>query len=244
MSIPVRVAPLITLSLSEMHEAVRLFTSSPPGCVDWQMISDAATGGRVPAADIEYAANEFLPHVHYRPSMGMVVMERQSRIPSEYSRHRQTLKRMKNGLNSLLSKLKNFCMQSSTDALPEEDIGGSGQENAELVKKRAEKAISRYERGEVPVYALRQAPVAKIDGEAGSLAATGRLRKRYETKAMRLTKQAVESSSSSPQPSSSSSSLVVVKSELGVATFSVPPFFHATAKQFAKSSASSVEDDQ
>ena len=242
MSIPVRVAPLITLSLSEMHEAVRLFTSSPPGCVDWQMISDTATGGRVPAADIEYAANEFLPHVHYRPSMGMVVMERQSRIPSEYSRHRQTLKRMKNGLNSLLSKLKNFCMQTSTsNSLQEEDIGGLSQENAELVKKRAEKAISRYERGEVPVYALRQAPVANIDGEAGSLAATGRLRKRYETKAMRLTKQAVESSSSSPQPSSS---FVVVKSEPGVATFSVPPFFHATAKQFAKSSASSVEDDQ
>lgn len=242
---PVRLNPLIILSLREMHEVVRLFTNSPAGCVDWQMISDTATGGRVPAADVEYAANEFLPHVHYRPSIGQVVMERQSKIPSEYSKHRQTVKRMRHGLGPLLCKLKTYFIK---DVIVAEDSSPSVgvEENASELKKRASLAIARLEKGDVPLYALRQAPVARIDGEAGSLSATGRVRKRYETKAMRLAKQAVEAESLNSVVSiSTTSEKTEVKSEdPGTGQhFSVPPFFHATARQFAKSSStSSVEE--
>ena len=105
-SMQIRPNPLIVLTLKEMHEIVRMFTSSPPGCVDWTLISSQVTNARISPLDIEYVANEFIPHIHYRPSIGMVVMERNSKGHSDYQRHRQTVKRMKQGLPYMLEKFK------------------------------------------------------------------------------------------------------------------------------------------
>ena len=257
--------PLIIMSLKEMHETIRLFTSSPPGCVDWEMIAQSSTGGRIPAADVEYAANEFLPNVHYRPSVGMVVMERQSRIPTEYQKHRQTMKRMRQGLGQLISELKKRISSDSIDfaVKPEEEpmlitpemspdevvdeetpnpvlpskptrktnatpdlasyVSWLPAHVVEELRQRAAVAITRLQQGHVPTYALRAAPVAQVDAEGGSLTATGRVRKRYETKAMRLAKEAamppvVQATPSPPLPQ-----------------YEAPPFFMATARQFTKS---------
>ena len=120
------------------------------------------------------------------------------------------------------------------DAPPEQQPQGlnkSETSSEESLRKRALLAISRFEKGHVPAYALRQAPVASIDAEAGSLVSTGRLRKRYETKAMRLAKQAVEATG-------------ILKSEGSPQLeFSAPPFFHATARQFAKLASSPPDEE-
>jgi len=269
---PARPNPLIVMSLKEMHDIIRLFTSSPPGCVDWEMISHTSTGGRVPAADVEYAANEFLPHVHYRPSVGMVVMERMSRIPTEYQKHRQTMKRMRQSLGQLVSELKRR-LSSEPEVLapvkaeeepmlitPEmspdevmEDQGetpvpiapvrpgrrpGPGPDLASYVswlpphvveelRQRAAVAISRLEQGQVPTYALRTTTIVQADAEG--LTATGRIRKRYETKAMRLAKEAAMPSAAAPLAHPP------VVQQSAPPQYEAPPFFMATARQFSKS---------
>ena len=268
----VKASPLITLTLREMHEIVRLFTSSPPGCVDWAMISQTATGGRIPPSDVEYLANEFLPHVHFRPSVGLVVMERSSRGPSEYQKHRQTLKRMRQGLVPMLTRLRQELAPSDQQIVPatekldvheseelnvmedlqmqeikeepvitpigspadsvadvptpavpistgkrtiESFLSGLSRPVLEDLQARADKAMARLQRGEVPLLAMRAS--AATENET----ATGRVKRRYETKAMRLAKEAATAMIDPPvvQPP-------LVKAE-------APPFFLAAARQFA-----------
>ena len=286
-----RPSPLITMTLQEMHEVIRLYTSSPLGCVDWQMISETSTGGRIPPADVEYAANEFLPQVHYRPSVGLVVMERQSRIPTEYQKHRQTMKRLRQGLVPLISELRTRLTSTSLtvptsyperpqDAEPmlitpevspdelvddqpaavEESTSkpSSARRNTapapdisnylsclpvhvvDELRQRAVSAMNRLEQGQFPTFALRSAAVAQVDAEGGSLTATGRLRKRYETKAMRLAREAAamtttNTSSVSNTPVLSqvqSSRTVIVEQQPG---YEPPPFYVQTARQFERS---------
>lgn len=273
--------PLIVIPLKDMHEIVRLFTSSPAGCVDWEMISHTATGGRIPAADVEYAANEFLPHVHYRPSIGLVVMERQSKIPSDYQKHRMTMKRMRQGLGSLIGEIKARLMgkaeaeevviteePSSGVVTPEQPLESpelEGEEQqapaperarrrsnyvpvnvntylsslpshvVEELKQRAQVAISRFEKAHVPTYAMRSAPIAKVDADGGSLTATGRIRKRYETKAMRLAREAASGQQPTPSPTPvAPAQLSLVKQE----TYEPPPFFLSMARQFVNKASS------
>lgn len=253
---PVRPNSLITLTLREMHEIVRLFTSSPPGCVDWAMISHTATAGRLAPQDVEYVANEFLPHVHYRPSVGLVVMERSTRGPSEYQKHRLTLKRMKQGLVPMLARLSPAQPAQAVESPPAAEgdsiitpvgspddhpfdtpatasagppastkrsidsfLSGLPGIVLEDLKRRAEMAIQRLERGEVPLLAMRATAAAENE------TATGRVKRRYETKAMRLAKEAA-TAHIDPVPKLEPTAAVV------------PPFFHATARLFAKSSSS------
>jgi hypothetical protein len=282
------------MSLKEMHDLVRLFTSSPPGCVDWEMISQTATGGRIPAVDVEYAANEFLPHVHYRSNVGMVVMERHPRIPTEYQKHRQTMKRLRQGLSHLLSELKrrlgtsdpgeeNIHIPPKTEGEPmsitpevspdeimdEEEAEVAPVERqprgrppkrstpgpdirsyaswlpaqiAEELRQRASIAINRLQQGQIPSFALRTAHVAQVDAEGGSLNATGRVRRRYETKAMRLAKEAALPSGQqhnivrTPVVQVMQSTTSITPTAESTSTYEPPPFFMATARQFAKSS--------
>lgn len=290
-SVSAKASAFITLSLQEMHEIVRLFTSSPPGCVDWGKIAEEVTNGRLSMQDVEYVANEFLPHVHYRPSLGMILMERHSKFPSEYQKHKLTMKRMKQGIVALILKLKAILGKDIEEpaaptiegeistpldvdmkpaitplSTPDEEMGESAnpapsvepgtsskrtnienylsslpKEVADELQMRADKAIDRFIRGEVPVYAMRSAPLANIDAEAGNLTATGRIRKRYETKAMRLAREAAGMKSDQPTPQ-----LAPVASPPGAATgsstFTPPPFFLQTAAQFARSTGS-VDND-
>ena len=263
-SVATKPNPLIVIPLKEMHEIVRLFTSSPAGCVDWDMISQTATGGRIPAADVEYAANEFLPHVHYRPSIGLVVMERQSKIPSEYQRHRQTMKRLRQGLGLLLGELKTRLTGVSSAVLPGVEIAEVTTPDiteeqlptqappprrrnpatpavnlntylsslpahvVEELKQRSQAAMTRFEKADTPTHAMRSAVLAKVDADASSLGATGRIRKRYETKAMRLAREAAHGACNK-QPSPTNQ-LSMIKEE--VSAFEPPPFFHAAVRQF------------
>jgi hypothetical protein len=266
-----------------MHEIVRLFTSSPVGCVDWGMIAGNVTGGRLSLQDVEYVANEFLPHVHYRPSLGLIIMERHSKLPTEYQKHRQTMKRMRQGLPVMLKKARSIfnghneqTFKQEPDVDMAEDPGEntvtplstpdspSGTPTDSDVKKlvnvdnyqykippdvldelnrRCDKAIDRFQRGEIPVYALRNAPVASIESESGNLTATGRIRKRYETKAMRLAREAAGTAAPVTKVKSESSTLSCPTPAVSASPFAPPPFFLQTARQFARS-ASSVDNDE
>ena len=275
-----KASTVLTVNLQEMHEIVRLFTSSPPGCVDWAMIATNVTGGRISPGDVEFMANEFLPHVHYRPSLGLIVMERQSKIPSDYQKHRQTMKRMKQGLAPMVEKLKSefdtVDTAMATDHMDHSDqptgspespdtsalitpeaspakpapggrradinsyVSSMPRDLVEELRARAATAMARFEKGDVPIYAMRTAPTASLDGEAGTLTATGRIRKRYETKAMRLAKQAAEEAAGDKEVKIEQAAAPVrqVMGPLSATTttaFTPPPFFHQAARQFIRS---------
>jgi hypothetical protein len=282
---PARPNPLITMSLKEMHEIIRLYTSCPSGCVDWQMISQTATGGRIPSADIEYAANEFLPHVHYRPTVGMVVMERQSKIPTEYQKHRHTMKRLRQGLVPMISELRKrltstgpdlniqpelkteeepmlITPEVSPDELLDEKLpvtveskpnrrAGPAQDISsylsclpvhvvEELRQRAATAMNRLEQGHIPTFALRTAPVAQVDADGGSLTATGRIRKRYETKAMRLAREAAMTSTTvvTSLVQNVKTPPVIVEAPPPPPqkpVYEPPPFYAAAARHFERS---------
>ena len=188
-------SPLLVVSLEEMQEIVRMFTSCPPGCADWNLIAKTACGNRLTAIEVEYLANEFVPHVHYRPSIGLVVMERVVK-QSEFTRHKHTLKRMRHGLPIISQHFKDT-LNGSTDQ--------------PVTDERIERAIERFQNGEVPIYAIR----TQTDE---NLTATGREKKRYETKAIRLAKAAA-TLAVTPVPKS------VPKS--------APAFFFSTERHFS-----------
>ena len=220
--------PLIVLSLKEMHEITRLFTSSPPGCADWAAIAKQTCQDRLNAGEVEYAANEFLPHVHYRSSIGKVVMERAAKAPSEFQKHKQTMKRMKQGLPLLAQKYKELTglappvegEESSKKVTISNFVSQAPESLIKELRKRAEVAMDRFVKGEVPKYALRSGmPVTDPN-----LTATGRIRKKYETKAIRLAKQAAEHATGNLH-----APLITA-----VPKSAAPPFFFSTAKHFEK----------
>jgi hypothetical protein len=291
---------LLMIPLGEVLEIIRLFASSTPtpSCADWSSIAAQACKGRISASDAEYIANEFIPTVHYRPSVGMVVMERSMRNHvSDYHRHKLTLRRLKQGLPLMVEKFKQVFlgqenvkddatpqpatphdivhMESFKEELqdePEEDVVGSRRpgrpsnrtsvtvfnfetlappEYLSELRSRAQTTITRYENGEVPLYALK--PVNESDAMAAGLTATGRVKRRYETKAIRLAKAAAAVAGGDPMESSPNQSMLVDTpiSELPKPSpspsFSLHSIFQKTAEQFARSrtlSSTSSSPDQ
>ena len=245
MIVPLKLEPvksgLLVLTLKEMHEITRLFTSSLPGCADWASIASGVCGDRFTPAEIEHVANEFVPHIHFRPSVGMVVMERSGAKHSEFLRHRMTIKRMKQGLPILAQKFKSLTglipsppistppISSPPNSSPvTPDVSSavsvsSARPTVETylsllststrleLETKARAAIQRFIRGEVPSYALRVCA-------SEDMTATGRIKKRYETKAIRLAKQAAT---------------VVTPVPKSAPTSAPPAFFFSTAKHFA-----------
>ena len=288
---------LIMIPLGEVLEIIRLFAASSPSpsCADWASIATQATKGRISANDAEYIANEFIPTVHYRPSMGMVVMERSMRNQvSDFHRHKLTVRRLKQGLPLMVERFKAIFLGEDGVVKPSEEvhidtepistpelvnteqdeedermsiIDSSSQKRlpgrpsnrtiitvsnfdslappeylAEL-RSRAQATIQRYQQGEVPLYALK--PVNESDAVAAGLTATGRVKRRYETKAIRLAKAAAAVASGdimeTPQPAISSPETITPP--VGVSSsspsFQLHSIFQRTAEQFARSRAAS-----
>lgn len=308
---------LLVISLGEVLEIIRLYASATPSpsCADWSSIAaQVCKSGRISANDAEYIANEFIPTVHYRPSIGMVVMERSSRNQaSEYHRHKLTLRRMKHGLPLIVEKFQEIilgrdplkeegetsmgdfstttiqtpdqaCEQIKQEEIQEEEdlesvvapqstsskratpagrnpnrtlvtvsnfASLAPQEYLRDLENRADATIARYETGEVPLYALK--PINESDAMAAGLTATGRVKRRYETKAIRLAKAAAAAASGetvvdipADTPKSSSMSTGggqdnsrIISAMPSPPSFSLQSIFQKTAEQFARSRAAS-----
>jgi len=319
---------LIILTLREAHEIIRYFTTSLPGCTDWAFVASQVGNGRLSPQDMEYIANEFVPTIHYRPSIGMVVMERNQKGPaSEYHRHKLAIRRLKQGLPLMIEQFKKITGKSSNGEqlkreeslvamdtttlnspdLPSEDtstlqtpikeendsemasstappstsrvklvVNVSNFESVaprdylEELRNRARTAIERYQNGDIPMHALR--PVNENDAAAAGLTATGRVKRRYETKAIRLAKAAAASLTGqstvslgdiidSPNLPPGAPTMVFSPHPMIVPVSAAPPtmvspqpqtsfvlhsLFQQTAQQFARSrgsSASSCDDE-
>jgi len=298
---------LIMIPLGDVLEIIRLYASSSPSpsCADWSSIAAQATKGRFSASDVEYIANEFIPTVHYRPSMGMVVMERSTRNQvSEFHRHKLTVRRLKQGLPLMVEKFKAIFLghepmkddevtppytplpvvetpevfhqpDQGIKEEPEDEISIvesqkrapgrpsnrtmvtvsnfesiAPQDYLRELRARAHSTIQRYEDGEVPLYALK--PVNESDAVAAGLTATGRVKRRYETKAIRLAKAAAAVASGdvmeSHQPGNVSATPSPSSTPAAGSSFALHSIFQKTAEQFARSraasSTSSAVDDR
>ena len=158
-------------------------------------------------------------------------MERSSKGSSDYQRHRQTLKRMKQGLPALIEKFKR--MQTPVEdgvEVPAIFKSRIPSEIFEELKKRAEIAMSRFVNGDVPTYALRASPAEPAVG-GGNLTATGRVKRRYETKAIRMAKEAAKSVGNIVDTITAPATTTPV---VPTAQFQMPPFFYQMAQQFTK----------
>ncbi len=279
---------LLVIPLGEVLEIIRLYACSAPtpSCADWSSIAVQACKGRISASDAEYIANEFIPTVHYRPSVGMVVMERTMRNHvSEYHRHKLTVRRLKQGLPLIVERFKTIFLGQEPmkgDVAPqvsapkgtcevvqteemfkeeiqeenEQDVSGVGRsgrprtsvtvsnfeslapgEYFKELRSRAQTTISRYENGEVPLYALK--PVNESDAVAAGLTATGRVKRRYETKAIRLAKAAAAVASGDVETPSHSMLVESPPSEIPKVSrsFQLHSIFQKTAEQFARNRA-------
>lgn len=242
----VRPDPLIVLPLKEVYDIVSMYTSAPNGCVNWTQLAAQVTNCRLSPAEVEYVANEFVPQTHYRPSLGMVVMERTSKGNTDFQRHKQTLKRIKQGLPLMVKKFKELFTLAVPSTPPKEDAEEAADTipntirahpidsfvanaSADLIaelKEKADLAISRFEKGEQPTFAMSR-PLDEAEAIAMGLTATGRPKRRYETKAIRLAKEAARSAgvlAESPKP----------KEPEPNPGFQLPPFFMQLAKHFTE----------
>jgi hypothetical protein len=221
-----------------MYDVISIFTASPTGCVDWCQISAQVTNSRIPPFDLEYAAHEFIPHIHYRPSIGMVVMEKTSRGNTDFQRYKQTLKRIKQGVPLIVRRFKEMTQTVTPPPSPQRlnpidsFVSSLSPDLLADLKTKSATAIARFERGDNPTFAMAK-PMDEAEAIAMGLTATGRPKRRYETKAIRMAKEAARSAGVLPAETTQ------VKSEPApppAPTFQLPPFFHQIAQHFTERS--------
>ena len=145
---------MLVLSLEDVDELSRKYASmvneSQTGEIDWAVLAAETCSGKLTAADAELVATEYQSHIHFRPSLGVVVMERhETRGLSDYKRHKLTVKKLKQSVPAMVK-------QFNTAQIVKDDITDS----------RAERALARIEAGDLsataPVEATRLAQMDSL----------------------------------------------------------------------------------
>ena len=138
---------MLVLSLEDVDEISRkyaeLVAASLTGSIDWSVLAAETCGGKLTATDAELVATEYQSHIHFRPSLGVVVMERhEARGLSDYKRHKLTVKKIKQSVPAMVHQFQ--AAQAIKDEVPGES--------------RAERALARIEAGD-----LSAAPIPPVD---------------------------------------------------------------------------------
>ena len=128
--------PEVSEIVDAYSRAVTCFQEGVTTGVDWGSIASSVCEGKFGASDIELVATEYQSQVHFRPSLGVVVIPRaDSRGLTDYKRHKQTVRRIQGVMPGLVGAAQR-ALQGAEDTAENDDA-----------RRRVDNALNRIQQG-------------------------------------------------------------------------------------------------
>ena len=132
----------IILSLEELAEITDKYASMATQ-PDWTELASSVCNGRFTADEVEIIATEYQANVHFRPSIGMIVIPPTARS-SEYRRHQMVISKIQGVAGEVVKAFKEIKQGGSKVAATTDGLNPLKTEAA----MRADAALARIHSGE------------------------------------------------------------------------------------------------